>query len=379
MQPSTPTGGAHADRSSIVSFFNAQSYRVNNGLPPNGLPSAAQSMMMGGGNYHDGFPNFDYSRLSDGHQLLSQDGKNLNGERAWPMSTHSNMTFRQAVERSEVPELVAGPSTVSPSSTYFSGLSSHDLGFPSTPKQDHAVWNEYGSESPTVIKQSSSVMNSPTFPHSMPFPGDNSMHAGMSMPQSGPFCNTPWTGQSTVNVNGYGMSMDNVKLPWNGSMRPNGNMGQIDWPQNLMPQDQRSKNAVYHTLRSAPPNQQTSSNEDSNRRQSSANQSVVRSREIQAPRPNEVAQGISGRVGSEEQRQRKRQDDILRQGKNDGLTYKEIRALIGTDIAESTLRGRWRSLSKLKRDRVRKPVWTHNDVSSADVSCPTTPSYRTTY
>lgn len=60
--------------------------------------------------------------------------------------------------------------------------------------------------------------------------------------------------------------------------------------------------------------------------------------------------------------QRKKEDQILLEGKRAGLTYKEIRRKMHTKVAESTLRGRYRSLTKARRDRVRKPVWTENDV-----------------
>lgn len=61
--------------------------------------------------------------------------------------------------------------------------------------------------------------------------------------------------------------------------------------------------------------------------------------------------------------QRKADDDILLQGKKEGLTYKEIRKKMHTKCAESTLRGRYRSLTKARKDRVRKPVWREIDVS----------------
>lgn len=57
------------------------------------------------------------------------------------------------------------------------------------------------------------------------------------------------------------------------------------------------------------------------------------------------------------------EDQILLDGKRSGLTYKEIRKRMPSKIAESTLRGRYRSLTKARKDRVRKPVWTKNDVS----------------
>jgi hypothetical protein len=61
--------------------------------------------------------------------------------------------------------------------------------------------------------------------------------------------------------------------------------------------------------------------------------------------------------------QRKADDQILLDGKKDGLTYKEIRKRMYTKRAESTLRGRYRSLTKARQDRVRKPVWQKKDVS----------------
>lgn len=60
---------------------------------------------------------------------------------------------------------------------------------------------------------------------------------------------------------------------------------------------------------------------------------------------------------------RKADDKILIEGKDVlGLTYKEIRKRMHMNVAESTLRGRYRSLTKPKGHRVRKPVWTQNDV-----------------
>jgi hypothetical protein len=63
------------------------------------------------------------------------------------------------------------------------------------------------------------------------------------------------------------------------------------------------------------------------------------------------------------QAQRRADDDILLEGKRNGLTYKEIRKKMAVKCAESTLRGRYRSLTKARKDRVRKPTWTANDVS----------------
>ncbi|KAF2202901.1 hypothetical protein GQ43DRAFT_479506 [Delitschia confertaspora ATCC 74209] len=56
------------------------------------------------------------------------------------------------------------------------------------------------------------------------------------------------------------------------------------------------------------------------------------------------------------------EDKLLLEGKREGLTYKEIKRRIGTEVAESTLRGRYRSLTKARKDRLRKPVWKHFDI-----------------
>jgi hypothetical protein len=68
------------------------------------------------------------------------------------------------------------------------------------------------------------------------------------------------------------------------------------------------------------------------------------------------------------QAQRKADDDILLEGKKEGLTYKEIRKKMHTKCAESTLRGRYRSLTKARKDRVRKPVWREIDVSALQMT-----------
>lgn len=57
-------------------------------------------------------------------------------------------------------------------------------------------------------------------------------------------------------------------------------------------------------------------------------------------------------------------DDFLVRSKLAGMSYKDIRAKGEFTEAESTLRGRFRTLTKHKNARVRKPEWTENDVST---------------
>lgn len=60
--------------------------------------------------------------------------------------------------------------------------------------------------------------------------------------------------------------------------------------------------------------------------------------------------------------QQNAKDQFLVESKLAGMSYKEIRRKGGFTEAESTLRGRFRTLTKHKADRVRKPEWSDNDV-----------------
>ncbi|KAJ5310676.1 uncharacterized protein N7443_003137 [Penicillium atrosanguineum] len=55
-------------------------------------------------------------------------------------------------------------------------------------------------------------------------------------------------------------------------------------------------------------------------------------------------------------------DALLIEWKRRGLSYKDIKHIGGFKEAESTLRGRFRTLTKAKEQRVRKPKWTETDI-----------------
>ena len=55
---------------------------------------------------------------------------------------------------------------------------------------------------------------------------------------------------------------------------------------------------------------------------------------------------------------------LLVEWKEKGMSYKDIKAHGGFEEAESTLRGRYRTLTKPKEKRVRRPEWSDRDVSS---------------
>ncbi|WPJ63269.1 hypothetical protein SMAC4_09386 [Sordaria macrospora] len=62
-------------------------------------------------------------------------------------------------------------------------------------------------------------------------------------------------------------------------------------------------------------------------------------------------------------RQRAEQDALLVRLRKQGKSYKQIAQIGRFTEAESTLRGRYRTLTKSREERVRKPEWTDKDVS----------------
>lgn len=60
---------------------------------------------------------------------------------------------------------------------------------------------------------------------------------------------------------------------------------------------------------------------------------------------------------------RSEKDQFLLEARAKKMTYKEIREIGGFTEAESTLRGRYRTLTKARHARVRRPHWTQADVS----------------
>lgn len=80
---------------------------------------------------------------------------------------------------------------------------------------------------------------------------------------------------------------------------------------------------------------------------------------------NPLRTAISSRIKSGAQllRDREAQDEFLVKSKLAGMSYRDIRQQGSFTEAESTLRGRFRALTKDKTQRVRKPEWEDNDVS----------------
>lgn len=79
------------------------------------------------------------------------------------------------------------------------------------------------------------------------------------------------------------------------------------------------------------------------------------------PAPEEGPRRKGGRSSSQRSESR---DDFLIKCKLAGMSYKEIKIKGHFSEAESTLRGRFRTLTKRKEHRVRKPGWRETDVST---------------
>ncbi|KAJ8065060.1 hypothetical protein OCU04_005773 [Sclerotinia nivalis] len=78
---------------------------------------------------------------------------------------------------------------------------------------------------------------------------------------------------------------------------------------------------------------------------------------------NDVLKGVSPpTIGDAKLRGRSEQNEFLVRSRRAGMSYKTIRSCGKFTAAESTLRGRFRTLTKDKKDRVRKPEWTENDL-----------------
>lgn len=58
----------------------------------------------------------------------------------------------------------------------------------------------------------------------------------------------------------------------------------------------------------------------------------------------------------------KEQNLLLLRWRSQGISYKTIKERLGIDEAESTLRGRLRTLTKPKNERLRRPQWMEEDV-----------------
>lgn len=90
-------------------------------------------------------------------------------------------------------------------------------------------------------------------------------------------------------------------------------------------------------------------------------------------RPKQTSKGTfrSTIAGKNPKELMKEQNLLLLRWRSQGISYKTIKERLGIDEAESTLRGRLRTLTKPKNERLRRPQWMEEDVCflSACISC----------
>jgi hypothetical protein len=85
----------------------------------------------------------------------------------------------------------------------------------------------------------------------------------------------------------------------------------------------------------------------------------------QSPSPTSSSDSIKANLHYSDSR-----NALLIEWKRRGLSYKEIKRMGGFQEPESTLRGRFRTLTKAKEQRVRKPKWLERDVSPTPNTLP---------
>jgi hypothetical protein len=123
----------------------------------------------------------------------------------------------------------------------------------------------------------------------------------------------------------------------------------------------------------------TSSSSSSSQSKASSSSSKAAAAAAAAPASSTGGGGSSSRGAAaaavyarHRHRHRSEKDEYLVQSKLRGMTYKEIRKQGGFTEAESTLRGRFRTLTKPKEQRVRKPEFQEVDVSFVSIFFPPT-------
>ncbi|KAK3358014.1 hypothetical protein B0T25DRAFT_175488 [Lasiosphaeria hispida] len=80
---------------------------------------------------------------------------------------------------------------------------------------------------------------------------------------------------------------------------------------------------------------------------------------VVTPAPDPIPRGFATRAAA---------DEYLIRNKKAGWTYKDIRRRGGFIEAESTLRGRYRTLTKSREQRVRKPAWSGKDLHLLEIA-----------
>ena len=343
---------SYATQFAGASLANTCAFRTNRGLPMI-APSIAANADSNGAIRH--LANF--SDGTEGQDILIKADVGSPDKLQWQQIPQDVM---QQTQTAMDPEFHEATSLNSSQSAYLSNSADGDMAFPPSPvvreMNNDISWGLYSSESPR-IKQSSSQENSPIFQHLMHYPVDGNTGLGMHMPRSGTF-ETAYLPMTRDNGS-YNASFGQQGISWTPGTSQHDVAGMAGWRQSINPWEQFNLMQPHDPRQPVRPLQQNSMNSRNTALTATA-------RELVFDPAEQAANARTRRDPSrsaEEPQLREKENEILRKGKAQGLTYKQIRAMMGTNIAESTLRGRWRAISKNKEHRVRKPKWTHRDVS----------------
>ncbi|KAL5383552.1 hypothetical protein DPSP01_005946 [Paraphaeosphaeria sporulosa] len=366
--PSTSATGGYAlgtSTSGAMSHFsigaaNARAYNHNQGVhmaPPMIMPELDYE---GSLSHH-----FDYAGTLVGQSTGVKNETGYTDGPLWPLPMRQTALL-QPVGTADGSDVDTGTASLSPRSTYFSEPSEQGTAYSPVPGCEEASssgpWTEQSSVSPTQIKQSPSHSNFSGFREQLTYAAGGGLGRGMPGSRSSPVDAAPSVGQHYHA--GFAPQVDQFSLPWIPMVNQTGGMSALAWQPSMYSQIQPNTQSPYYRTGFANSVQQNAPSPGANA-SGAIVQSREPSREVHRNAPGLEAHGLPRTP--DEQAQRDVENRILVQGKAAGLTYKEIRARIigrfGGEIAESTLRGRHRAMTKQKKDRVRKPTWMPKDVS----------------
>lgn len=313
--------------------------------------------------YQGGLSNhFDYTGMLDGRSTVVKSEAEYTDDQLWP-SQIRQAAFPQHSNTVEGSEFDTGASSLSPRSAYFSEPSERGVTFSPNPRLDEInagrTWAESSSVSPIQIKQSPSQSSSSGFRQQLAYAVDEGVGTGVSLYSA--TINAVPPSEQQYNV-GFDPHTGQFRLPWAASVAHSDNSNVLPWYPSLYPQMQQTTQLPYYPSGFVDTYPRETHSSGSNARVETSSQTHGQLHGLNGNAPGQYARDPSRSM--DEQTQREVENKMLLDGKAAGLTYKDIRAKMGTDVAESTLRGRYRALTKDRKDRVRKPTWTSKDVSA---------------
>jgi hypothetical protein len=147
-----------------------------------------------------------------------------------------------------------------------------------------------------------------------------------------------------------------------GKHHPEQIMRAVDTPRNTKEEKQKQKQK--HAIDATPPSSSPAARALADLKPKPARRALPTAPSSSASAAASSGADASGAMGTTAA-ERREKDQFLVEAKRAGMTYREIRRKGGFAEAESTLRGRYRALTKNKEARVRKPEWTEKDVSAS--------------